>query len=121
VGRLRPPATQCSAPGLSTLIQLKQPESPIKQLYLEWIEDQIESYKDSVSRSDLIRIAEEAVEELRITRRGQYQLTEVLLCAAVDRKIFQLLNLPSYRQWCGKDGDPGGAELDDPLLIPPMP
>jgi hypothetical protein len=106
---------------LSILIELQQPETSIKQLYVEWIEEQIESYKDSVSRSDLINLAEEIVEELRINRRGQYQLTEVLLCTEVDRKIFQLLGLPSFRQWCGTDGDGSGPDLDDPLPLPPMP
>ncbi|MEX2583683.1 MAG: hypothetical protein WD766_10435 [Gemmatimonadota bacterium] len=71
----------------------------LRQVYLNWVEDQIEDYKDSVSRSDLMRIADEAVEELRVNQRGQYQLTELLLSNAVDRKIFKLLKLPGYRTW----------------------
>jgi hypothetical protein len=71
----------------------------LRQVYQEWVEDQIENYKDSVSRADLLRLAEEAVDDLRVNRRGQYQLTELLLCTAVDRKIFNLLKLPAYRTW----------------------
>lgn len=71
----------------------------LRQIYQAWIEDQIEDYKDSVSRSDLLRLADEVIEELRINSRGQYQLTEVLLCTAVDRRIFELLGLPGYRTW----------------------
>lgn len=73
----------------------------LRQIYQEWVEDQIEDYKDSVNRSDLLRLADEVVEELRVSPRGQYQLTEMLLCTAVDRKIFRLLKLPGYRTWCG--------------------
>lgn len=72
----------------------------LRHLYLAWVEDQIEDYKDSVSRSDLLRLAEEVCEELRVSNSGQYQLTEILLAAAVDRKIFKLLRLPGYRNWC---------------------
>jgi hypothetical protein len=71
----------------------------LRQTYLEWVEDQIEDYKDSVSRSDLLRLADEVIEDMRVNRRGQYQLTELLLCDAVDRKIFELLKLPGYRTW----------------------
>lgn len=72
----------------------------LRQIYHDWVEDQIEDYKDSVNRADLLRLADDVVEELRVSPRGQYQLTEMLLCTAVDRKIFRLLKLPGYRTWC---------------------
>jgi hypothetical protein len=71
----------------------------LRQVYRDWVEEQLEEYKDAVPREDLLRLADEVVEELRINQRGQYQLTELLLCNAVDRKIFKLLKLPSYRSW----------------------
>lgn len=84
----------------------------LKSLYLAWVEEQIEDYKESLPRSELLRLADDVVTDLRITRRGQYQLTEVLLCDEVDRKIFDLLDLPGYRSWCsarehehGSDGE----------------
>ena len=73
--------------------------SVLRQIYEEWVEEQIENFKDSVSRSDLLRIADEAVEEIRMSQTGQYQLTEVLLWTAVDRKIFKMLKLPGFRIW----------------------
>jgi hypothetical protein len=77
----------------------RKSSASLRHAYLEWVEDQIEDYKDSVSRADLMRIADEAVEELRMNQGGQYQLTELLLSNAVDRKIFKLLKLPGYRTW----------------------
>ena len=71
----------------------------LRQVYEQWVEDQIEEYKDSVPRADQLRLADEVCEELRVNQRGQYQLTDMLLCTAVDRKIFKLLKLPGYRTW----------------------
>jgi hypothetical protein len=33
------------------------------------------------------------------TPDGQYPLTEILLCDAVDALLFRRLNLPDYKQW----------------------
>jgi hypothetical protein len=74
------------------------------------VEDRIEEYKESISRADLLRLADEVVEELRVNGTGQYQLTELLLCTAVDRKIFRLLKLPGYRVWCGTRTGPPTVE-----------
>lgn len=70
-----------------------------RQRYVEWVEDQVEDYKSSLSRDDLLGIAEEAVEGLFDTDDGQYPLTEILLRDAVDALIFRRLRLPGYRQW----------------------
>lgn len=89
-----------------------------RQLYQEWIEDQIEDFKDSVSRSDLLRIAEEACEELRVSHAGQYQITELLLMDAVDRKIIRMLKLPNFQMWSRnlRDGRLTGVADADPGL-----
>jgi hypothetical protein len=71
-----------------------------RRAYLEWVEEQVEDYKESISRSELLRLADEVVQELMINPRGQYQLTELLLAEAVDRRIIKLLRLPGYRAWC---------------------
>lgn len=84
-----------------------------RRAYLDWIEEQVETYKESVPRSQLLQLADEVVEELRVTQRGQYQLTELLLCAAVDRKIIRTLRLPGYRAWCA------GAARPVVDVIPP--
>lgn len=85
----------------------------LRRLYLQWVEDQIETYKESVSRADLLRLADQVVAELRVNTTGQYQITELLLCEAVDRKIFQLLKLPTYRTWSSAYRD--GADCNLPV------
>jgi hypothetical protein len=70
-----------------------------RQRYVEWVEDQVEDFKASLSRDDLLTIAEEAVDGLFETDDGQYPLTEILLRDAVDSLIFRRLRLPGYRQW----------------------
>jgi hypothetical protein len=77
---------------------VKQTRS-LRRAYLEWVDEQIEEYKDLIPRSELLRLADRVVEELRVNQLGQYQITEILLCAAVDRAIFRILDLPSYRSW----------------------
>lgn len=59
----------------------------------------MEEFKDSIPRSELLRLADDVVRELRMTQGGQYQLTELLLCNAIDRYIVRKLRLPSYRHW----------------------
>lgn len=84
------------------------PSSPLRrsrQAYLEWVEEQVESFKENIPRSELLCFADEVVSDLRVTRGGQYQLTEVLLCAAIDRRIFRALKLPSYREWLRERGE----------------
>ena len=80
------------------MTQLLSPSS-LRRLYLEWVEEQIEDYKDAVPRSQLIELAEQVVADLEVSGSGQYQLTELLLLEEVDRKIVKLLKLPGYRAW----------------------
>jgi hypothetical protein len=72
----------------------------LRRAYLEWVEEQVEEFKDAIPRSRLLAIADEVVESLRLARGGQYLLTEVLLCDAMNRHLFKLLKLPGYRTWC---------------------
>lgn len=87
-----------------------------RRSYLLWVEDQIETFKESVSRSELLSVADEVVADLRVNAKGQYQLTEVLLAEAVDRKIFRLLKLPSYRVWATEHPLP----TEPPPVLPPV-
>jgi hypothetical protein len=94
------------------------PLSPrsLRRAYLEWVEEQVEEFKDAIPRSRLLNIADEVVGDLRLSRGGQYQLTEVLLCDAMNRHLFRLLKLPGYRAWCehrALAGDPPA----DPRVI----
>lgn len=74
------------------------PASP-RQRYLAWVEEQIEEYKSSLPRDELIALAEEAVARLHESPDGQYPLTEILLRDAVDALVFERLKLPGYRRW----------------------
>lgn len=71
----------------------------MRRAYVEWVGEQVEVFKDTIPRSDLLRIADEVVTDLQMTRGGQYQLTELLMCAAMDRHIVRMLKLPGYRRW----------------------
>lgn len=73
-------------------------EAP-RQLYHAWVEEQLEDYKSSLTRDELLSLADEAVQNLFSTPDGQYPITEVLLCDAVDMLLFTRLGLPDYKQW----------------------
>jgi hypothetical protein len=75
------------------------PRRAPRQAYLEWVEEQIEDYKTTLTHDELLDVAEEAIARLRASPDGQYTLTELLLCNAVDTLIFERLGLPDYRQW----------------------
>ncbi|NIP81049.1 MAG: hypothetical protein GWM90_18255 [Gemmatimonadetes bacterium] len=86
--------------------------SPRRQ-YLQWVEDRIEDYKASLTRDELLSLADQAVTDLFETEDGQYPLTEILLRDAVDALIFQRLGLPGYRRWlrtCQSDTPPRPPE-----------
>ncbi len=70
-----------------------------RQLYLAWVEEQIEEHKARLPREELLQLADEAVQALYASDDEQYPLTEILLRDAVDALIFQRLELPSYRVW----------------------
>jgi hypothetical protein len=74
------------------------PETP-RQLYQAWVEEQIEECKAGLTRDELLDLAEYAVQQLFASPDGQYPLTEMLLCDAVDRLLFERLNLPDFRGW----------------------
>jgi hypothetical protein len=73
--------------------------TPPRLRYLEWVEEQIEDYKCSIRREELLELADEAVTHLIDAPDGQYALTEILVCDAVDRLIFQRLQLPNFKKW----------------------
>ena len=75
------------------------PSDTPRQRYHAWIEEQIEDYKTALTRDELMDLAESAIQQLFDAPDGQYPLTEILLCDAVDRLLFQRLDLPDFRQW----------------------
>jgi hypothetical protein len=69
----------------------------LKYEYTLFIEQEIEGYKESVPRSALLAIGDEAA--ARLATAAQLVLTELLLCEEVDRIISRRLGLPAYNTW----------------------
>ena len=69
----------------------------LRHEYELYVEQEIENYKDSVSRTFLLKIGDEAVSSLAADQ--QLALTELVLCEEVDRIIRSRLRLPTYRTW----------------------
>jgi hypothetical protein len=82
---------------VSDLPMTAHPRS-LKYEYEAFVEQEIERYKESLPRHALLRIGDEAVTTLAAEQ--QLGLTEVLLCAEVDRIIRGRCRIPTYRTWC---------------------
>jgi hypothetical protein len=65
--------------------------------YELYLEREIENYKESVPRSVLLSIGDDAVRAL--AAQQQFALTELLLVDEVDKIIFKRLRLPAYATW----------------------
>ena len=74
-----------------------RPTRSLKHEYELFVEQEIENYKESVPRSVLLCIGDDAVASL--SSAPQFALTELLLCDEVDRIIFKRLRLPAYDKW----------------------
>jgi hypothetical protein len=74
-----------------------QPQRSLRHEYEVFLEEEIENYKESIERSALLSIGDEAVS--RLGSGAQILLTELLLCDEVNRIIFKRLRLPSYTTW----------------------
>ena len=69
----------------------------LRHEYELFVEEEIENYKESVPRSTLLTIGDEAVAAL--AEQPQLALTELVLCEEVDRIIRRRLRLPTYETW----------------------
>jgi len=69
----------------------------LKHEYELYVENEIENYKESVSRSAILKIGDEAAASLRAGE--QFAMDELLLWAEVDRIIRKRLRIPSYATW----------------------
>ena len=74
----------------------------LEQQYRAYLMQRIEDYKDSISRSELLRLGDEAARDLQGATDGQLLLTEMLMQETVDQQIIERLKLPSYRKWRSK-------------------
>jgi hypothetical protein len=75
----------------------QRPSRSLKHEYALYLEREIENYKESVPRSVLLSIGDDAVRAM--AKDQQFALTELLLCDEVDKIIFKRLRLPSYDTW----------------------
>lgn len=75
------------------------PQRPrsLRHEYELFVEREIENYKESIPRHALLKIGDEAVNSL--ASQQQLALTEILLCAEVDRLIRGRLRVPSFTTW----------------------
>ncbi|MFL5468901.1 MAG: SAM-dependent methyltransferase [Gemmatimonadaceae bacterium] len=69
----------------------------LKHEYELFVENEIENYKESVSRSAILKIGDEAAASLRAGE--QFAMDELLLWAEVDRIIKKRLRIPAYATW----------------------
>lgn len=74
-----------------------RPSRSLKHEYELFLEQGIEDYKESVPRSVLLSIGDDAVRAL--AAQQQFALTELLLVDEVDKIIFKRLRLPGYVTW----------------------
>ena len=74
-----------------------RPSRSLKHEYELFVEEEIEGYKESIPRSVLLSIGDEAV--CVLAAQQQLALTEMLLCEEVDRIIRKRLRIPSYDTW----------------------
>lgn len=73
------------------------PQRSLRHEYELYVEEEIEKYKETLPRSALLGIGDEAAKALAAEQ--QIGLTELLLCEEVDRIIRKRLRLASYRSW----------------------
>ncbi|GLC28494.1 SAM-dependent methyltransferase [Roseisolibacter agri] len=69
----------------------------LKHEYELFVEREIEDYKDSIPRSAILAIGDEAVAALR--EQAQTTFTELVIWEEVDRIIARRIRLPSYSTW----------------------
>ncbi len=74
-----------------------RPARSLRYEYELYIEQEIENYKESIPRSAILAIGDEAA--TRIASEAQFALTELLLLEEVDRLIAKRLSLPKYETW----------------------
>lgn len=89
---------------MRTTLQLQQQRRrraapSLKQQYEEYILQRIESFKNSLSRREVLDLGDEAIAEMESARDDQFLLTEVLLSDWVDRLIRKRLGLQPYSRW----------------------
>src|SRR6476646_11278066 len=76
---------------------MQQNPRSLRHEYELYVENEIENYKESVSRSAMLKIGDEAAAALRAGE--QFAMDELLLWAEVDRIIRKRIRIPAYNTW----------------------
>jgi len=76
---------------------MTRPTRSLQHEYERYVEQEIEAYKESVPRSVLLGIGDEAVAVL--AKQAQFTLTELIVWEEVDRIIAKRLRLPTATTW----------------------
>ena len=76
---------------------LSTPTRSLKHEYATYIDLEIERYKDSIPRSSLLTLADDAVASM--SAGAQLELSELVLCDAVNELIMRRLKIPPYDRW----------------------
>ena len=84
-------------PSSLPLLRASRPTRSLQHEYERYLEQEIENYKESVPRSVLLGIGDEAVAAL--AKEAQFTLTELIVWEEVDRIIALRLRLPSAPTW----------------------
>ena len=92
-------AAQLDSRSESARTRRARPVLSPKQRYHEYLLQRIEDYKNSLAREELLRLGNDAADELQDASGGQYFLTEVVMQETVDKIIVKRLRLPSFTRW----------------------
>ena len=95
-------AAQVGARADSPRSRRRRPLPSPKQRYFAYVMQRIEDYKNSLSRSELLGLGNDATTELQDATEGQYFLTELVIQETVDRLITRRLRLPTFARWRGR-------------------
>jgi hypothetical protein len=76
---------------------LSTPTRSLKHEYATYVDLEIERYKDSVPRSSLLKLADDAVASM--SAGAQLELSELVLVDAVNELIMKRLKIPPYDRW----------------------
>lgn len=76
---------------------MSTPTRSLRYEYEKYIDLEIEYYKDSIPRPHLLKLADDAVAAMR--SGAQLELSELVLCDAVNELIMRRLKIPPYDRW----------------------
>ena len=76
---------------------LSTPTRSLKHEYATYVDIEIERYKDSIPRSALLKLADDAVASMSVG--DQLELSELVLVDAVNELIMRRLKIPHYDKW----------------------